>query len=103
MNCIFCDQKVKKSSLEHIVPESLGNKLYTLEIGAICGDCNNRFSKFDAKAITNTILGHERSRLNVETKKGKPGTGQTGHLKTSAMPSRGKNFLNMEGLKKKKL
>ncbi|MFL5762946.1 MAG: HNH endonuclease [Bacteroidia bacterium] len=99
-SCIFCGKATTEDSIEHIVSESLGNKLYILDKRAICRGCNNRFSKFEAKAIPNTILGYERSRMNISTKKGKPGSGSTGHLKMSAMPEKGKNFIYLKGLKK---
>lgn len=53
MNCIFCHQPSDNSkSIEHIVPESLGNKKTVLWRGAICDKCNNYF----ATKIEKTLL-----------------------------------------------
>jgi hypothetical protein len=45
MNCIFCHKISDNSqSIEHIIPESLGNKEHTLWKGAVCDKCNNYFA-----------------------------------------------------------
>jgi len=45
MNCIFCHKASDVSkSIEHIVPESLGNKRTVLWKGAVCDECNNYFA-----------------------------------------------------------
>lgn len=45
MICIFCKSDSSDSApLEHIIPESLGNKEHIVERGAVCGKCNNYFS-----------------------------------------------------------
>ncbi|GAA3976590.1 HNH endonuclease [Mucilaginibacter dorajii] len=75
MDCIICNKPVIKNSLEHIVPEGLGNKSYTLDLGAICGVCNNSFSNFEAKALSNGILAMSRPMAGIQTKKGKPAKG----------------------------
>ena len=98
MACIFCQATKKLNTIEHIVPESLGNKKYTLSKGEICDACNNRFSHFEDKAITNTILGHERAVLGVISKKGNPGIGKSGHVKFTAKKPQ-KNVVLVNGLK----
>jgi hypothetical protein len=46
MNCIFCTQNSENSkSVEHIVPESLGNKSTVLSKGIVCDGCNNYFAR----------------------------------------------------------
>lgn len=46
MQCIFCKQNSSDSrSLEHIIPESLGNRKYTLPPRVVCDKCNNYFSR----------------------------------------------------------
>lgn len=46
MKCIFCKQDSSFSrSVEHIVPESLGNKTNYLKCGIVCDNCNNYFSR----------------------------------------------------------
>jgi hypothetical protein len=97
-NCIFCDNEIKKSSIEHIVPESLGNESYVMRPNSICGDCNNSFSKFEAEAIPKTILGLERARLGIKTKKGKPATGEVQEIKFIAHKDLKKNFITAHGV-----
>jgi hypothetical protein len=46
MQCLFCKQDASNSrSLEHIIPESLGNRKYTLPPRVVCDKCNNYFSR----------------------------------------------------------
>ncbi len=71
MKCIFCDVENTSKSIEHIVPESLGNKKYVMQKGEVCDFCNARFSKFEDKALSNSVLAMERARFAIKTKKGK--------------------------------
>lgn len=44
--CIFCGADSSESkSVEHIIPESLGNKEYVLPRGVVCDKCNNYFAR----------------------------------------------------------
>lgn len=44
--CLFCKNDSSSSlSAEHIVPESLGNKKFTLSPGIVCDRCNNYFAR----------------------------------------------------------
>lgn len=46
MRCLFCKQEASNSlSVEHIIPESLGNRGYILPKGIVCDGCNNYFSR----------------------------------------------------------
>ena len=46
MQCIFCKADSGQSkSVEHIIPESLGNIEHTLPPGVVCDKCNNYFSR----------------------------------------------------------
>ena len=46
MRCLFCKKNSDDSkSVEHIVPESLGNVSYVLPKGVVCDKCNNYFSR----------------------------------------------------------
>lgn len=46
MRCIFCKQDSSTSqSVEHIVPESLGNVAHTLPVGVVCDGCNQYFAR----------------------------------------------------------
>lgn len=46
MRCLFCkkDSSTAKS-VEHIIPESLGNKTFILPRGYVCDKCNNYFAR----------------------------------------------------------
>jgi hypothetical protein len=97
-NCIFCGTTVLKNSIEHIVPESLGNKSYVLSNGFICGTCNNNFSKFEDKALTKTFLAFERTRLGIATKKGNAATAKSGNIIWKGSRNFKKDIITMYGL-----
>lgn len=60
MRCIFCKQASDHSrSVEHILPESLGNQNHTLPPGIVCDGCNNYFSTKLEKPILES--GHFRT------------------------------------------
>lgn len=45
MRCLFCKQDSSNTkSVEHIIPESLGNKTMILPCGYVCDKCNNYFA-----------------------------------------------------------
>lgn len=77
MRCIFCKrQSDNAKSIEHIVPESLGNirgnERYLLPRGAICDECNNYF----AREVEGPLLSHRsfrnlRAWYQVPSKKGR--------------------------------
>lgn len=98
MKCIFCGNPENLKTIEHIVPESLGNKKYVLDSAKICGTCNNRFSKFEDKAISKTILGLERARLGVFTKKDKPSKGLVRGMEWTANISGERNLVTGKGI-----
>lgn len=76
MLCFFCKEDATNSkSIEHIVPESLGNKKYILEKGIICDKCNNYFAREIEKPVQEyedikNIVAFE----SIENKKGKKKT-----------------------------
>ena len=46
MRCLFCKQDSSNSkSVEHIIPESLGNTTSILPKGIVCDKCNNYFAR----------------------------------------------------------
>lgn len=46
MRCLFCKQDSSQSkSVEHIIPESLGNTTAILPKGVVCDKCNNYFAR----------------------------------------------------------
>ena len=46
MRCLFCKQdSTNTKSIEHVVPESLGNTSFVLPLGYVCDKCNNYFAR----------------------------------------------------------
>jgi hypothetical protein len=98
MKCIICPDGNDFSSVEHILPESLGNTDYILTKYLLCKDCNSKFSKFENKALLKTFLGFERARLGVTSKKGKPAIGHINGIEWKADSSGKKNIVETDGL-----
>ena len=73
MNCIFCKQISDNSkSVEHIIPESLGNKTHILQSGIVCDQCNQYFGlKVEKKLLEKKYFTDVRHRNIVENKKGR--------------------------------
>lgn len=72
MQCIFCKGCSDESkSVEHIIPESLGNKDYVLPKGVVCDKCNNYFATNIEKKLLEMpyFLGLRHYNL-IENKKG---------------------------------
>ena len=71
MRCIFCKRDSSRSkSIEHIIPESLGNKEHILPVGVVCDDCNNYFSNHVEGPLLNTDFFRDvRSRMKIPSKK----------------------------------
>jgi hypothetical protein len=60
MRCIFCKRDSSFSrSVEHIIPESLGDLSHTLPCGVVCDTCNNYFSR----EVEKTFLESDAIRL----------------------------------------
>ena len=72
MNCIFCHETSDNSkSIEHIIPESLGNKKHTLWKGAVCDKCNNYFAtKIEKPLLEQSYFVSVRHNNIIKTKKG---------------------------------
>ena len=71
--CIFCgcDSSCSKS-VEHIVPESFGNKSAFLRKGIVCDKCNNYFArKVEQPFLESEPIRKLRQELQLENKKGK--------------------------------
>ena len=70
--CIFCHKDVSISkSVEHIIPESLGNKSHVLPKGYVCDECNNYFArKVEKELLAMPYFISMRSRNNILSKKG---------------------------------
>ena len=73
MNCIFCKQQSDNSqSVEHIIPESLGNSEHILAKGIVCDKCNNYFAtKIEQPLLQLPYFVSARHRNDIESKKGR--------------------------------
>lgn len=73
MRCIFCKSDSSSSiSVEHIIPESLGNKKQILSKGIVCDSCNNYFAhKIEKPVLEMSYFQSLRGRIMIENKKGK--------------------------------
>lgn len=72
MRCIFCKGNSTRSrSVEHIIPEALGNTEHTLPRGAVCDACNNYFArKVEGPLLQSPYFKHARSRQWITNKRG---------------------------------
>lgn len=103
MICIFCDKENQAKSIEHIVPESFGNKIYVMERGKVCDECNKRFSTFEKTALANTVFVMERARFGVASKKGNTAKGKVGEYTIEGHQEFRKGYINIRGLKEEDL
>lgn len=73
MRCIFCKEDSSASkSVEHIIPESLGNTEHTLPRGVVCDACNNYFAlKIEKPLLDSDYFAQTRFRNSVGNKRGK--------------------------------
>lgn len=71
MECIFCHKNSTNSkSVEHIIPESLGNKKHILPHGYVCDECNHYFAvKIEKEILEQPYFKSLRSRNEIKTKK----------------------------------
>lgn len=72
MVCLFCKQNSSDSkSIEHIIPESLGNVYHILPKGIVCDKCNNYFSvKIEKPLLEQPYFRNLRFRNDIKTKRG---------------------------------
>ncbi|WP_156532394.1 HNH endonuclease [Agrobacterium vitis] len=72
MRCIFCKKSSSSSkSVEHIIPESLGNKRHVLPKGIVCDGCNNYFSrKVEKQFLDLPAVRQLRFQQDIESKRG---------------------------------
>lgn len=73
MQCIFCHKdSLNSKSIEHIIPESLGNKEHILPKGYVCDECNHYFAiKIENELLSQPYFVSMRFRNEILTKKGK--------------------------------
>jgi len=58
--CIICKQQHLHETVEHIIPQSLGNVHYILRKGLICARCNQRFSRYENRVVSSINFIKER-------------------------------------------
>lgn len=63
--CIFCQRDHTDTTIEHIIPRSLGNIHYILPKGKVCSKCNHRFSKYENQVLSSPAFMEERRRLKI--------------------------------------
>lgn len=70
MRCIFCKQDSSTSrTIEHTIPEALGNKEHTLPLGVVCDDCNNYFGlKVEKPLLDSDYFRQIRARNQISNK-----------------------------------
>ncbi|QQX77783.1 MULTISPECIES: HNH endonuclease [Aequorivita] len=73
MRCIFCKQISDLSkSVQHIIPESLGNKDLILSYGTVCDSCNQYFAiKIEKPMLEMNYFQNVRFRNQIKSKKGR--------------------------------
>jgi hypothetical protein len=72
MNCIFCRQGRSFKTVEHIIPESLGNVDHVLPKGVVCDACNNYFAvKVEKLLLEKPYFINLRQRNLIRSKKGR--------------------------------
>ena len=73
MRCIFCKNDSSDSrSIEHVIPESIGNKKRILKAGVVCDTCNNYFArKVEGPILNHPSMRNFRAWYQVPNKRGK--------------------------------
>jgi len=71
MRCIFCKKDSSNSkSVEHIIPQSLGNTEHVLPPGVVCDVCNNYLaSKVEKPFLDSIFMRYKRFEMKVPSKK----------------------------------
>jgi len=73
VRCIFCKCDATDSrSVEHIIPESMGNVQHVLPPGVVCDSCNQYFArKVERPILESPMFMHIRSGMEVPNKRGR--------------------------------
>ncbi|MEJ7623785.1 MAG: HNH endonuclease [Pyrinomonadaceae bacterium] len=73
MQCIFCKiDSTESCSVEHIIPESLGNLSHVLPPGVVCDKCNNYFAtKVEKPFLETDAMRHMRYDQAIPNKRGR--------------------------------
>ena len=71
MRCIFCkSDSTGSKTIEHVIPESLGNKDHILPPGTVCDACNNYFGlNVEGPLLDTAYFREARSRNSVPNKR----------------------------------
>jgi hypothetical protein len=74
MICIFCKHDSSASkSVEHVIPQSMGNLEHTLPAGVVCDRCNTYFGQKVEKPLMETQYFRDLCfRARIKNKKGNP-------------------------------
>jgi hypothetical protein len=70
--CVICESDGPFTAVEHIVPDSMAYDIVAVDPGWVCDRCNNRMSKIERRALSDSFLGVARCTLGVVTKRGRP-------------------------------
>jgi hypothetical protein len=84
VKCIFCKRDSSGSrSVEHVIPESLGNTEHLLKPGIVCDTCNNYFaSKVEGPLLSEPYFRYQCSIADIPSKKGRPARVRGVHLES---------------------
>lgn len=96
--CLFC-KSLNNSflSIEHIFPESLGNKEKILPKGVVCDKCNNEIlSCLDAELLDFEPIKFLRTIHGVESKKGKVPISSFENIRIEN-PNKGTVYVDLQG------
>ena len=72
MRCIFCKGDSSGTrSIEHVIPESLGNTDHVLPMGLVCDRCNRYFgTKIEQPLLSSAIFRDLRRNMAIPNKRG---------------------------------
>jgi len=87
MRCIFCKKDSSNSkSVEHIIPESLGNTEHILPPGIVCDKCNNYFaSNIEKHLLESRYFLYARFENLIVSKKNRVPSVKGFHLKSQSI------------------
>ncbi|HEY0735702.1 MAG TPA: HNH endonuclease [Herpetosiphonaceae bacterium] len=87
MRCVFCKSTSNSSkTVEHIIPESLGNTEHILPPGVVCDKCNNYFSREVEKPLLDSLyFTQTRFAKMIPNKRGKVPTIKGIHLNSATI------------------
>lgn len=94
--CLFCESS-GPFTLEHIIPESLGNDELFLE-DEVCGACNNYFAKIEEFVLQKTVFGFWRTFLGIRSKKGRLPSVDLSQPKSQSGRFRSRHKLHTDGV-----